>query len=81
LPKISGIEVLQRIKAEKRTKKIPVIVLTSSALDQNIIECGRLGAENYILKPLSFESLSKETPKLKYRWALLRPDQAGLKAE
>lgn len=79
LPKISGLEVLRRIKAERRTQKIPVVVLTSSRLDNSIIECGRLGAENYILKPISFESLSLETPKLKFHWALLRLDQASPK--
>ncbi len=73
LPTLSGVEVLRRIKADARTRDIPVVVLTASRQDLAIIECGRLGAENYILKPVNFEKLSELTPAMKLRWALLRP--------
>ena len=73
LPKMSGIDVLRRIKADATTKDIPVVILTASRHDRDIIECGRLGAENYIIKPVSFESLCRVTPKLSLRWALLKP--------
>ena len=73
LPTLSGVEVLRQIKADARTRQIPVVVLTVSRQDAAIIECGRLGAENYILKPVNFENLSKLTPVLKLRWALIRP--------
>ena len=73
LPKISGLDVLRRIKANEETRTIPVVVLTVSQQDQDIIECGRLGAENYIIKPVSFDNFCKVTPKLSLRWALLNP--------
>ncbi len=77
LPTISGLEVLRRIKMEKRTKEIPVVVLTSSLRDHNIIECGRLGAENYIVKPVNFGSLGTEAARMNFRWTLQRPDKAS----
>lgn len=73
LPKISGLEVIRQIKANKETQSIPVVVLTASQQDANIIECGRLGAENYLIKPVEFESFSKVTPKLGLYWNLVRP--------
>jgi len=73
LPKITGLEVLQRIKADKKTSKIPVIILTASQSDKDFIECKRLGAENYIVKPVDFQGLSRATPQLNLNWALLKP--------
>jgi CheY-like chemotaxis protein len=73
LPKLSGLEVLRRIKADKRTRNIPVIVLTSSQQDEDVAECARLGVENYIVKPVDFQNFSEVTPLLKFKWALVRP--------
>ena len=73
LPNMSGVEVLRRIRAAKRTQKIPVLVLTSSRHDRNIPECERLGAESYIIKPLSFASFSRAAMKEQFSWALVRP--------
>ena len=73
LPRVSGVEVLRQIKADERTRMIPVIVLTVSQQDRDIIECGRLGAEDYIVKPVGFDNFCKVTPKLSLRWALLNP--------
>lgn len=73
LPTLSGIEVLRQIKEDTRTREIPVVVLTASRNDASIIECGRLGAENYILKPVNFKNLSQLTPTMNLRWALIRP--------
>ncbi len=73
LPKISGLEVLRKIKADRQTRDIPVVILTGSRYDRNIMECSRLGLENYIVKPVGFESLSKVTPKLNLHWALVKP--------
>jgi CheY-like chemotaxis protein len=73
LPKISGMEVLRRIKNEERTRTIPVIVLTRSRRDHDIAECRRLGAEGYIVKPVDFVNFSTVTPQLMLRWALLGP--------
>jgi two-component system, response regulator len=55
MPKIDGIEVLNKIKSDVRTKIIPVIVLTSSNQTKDIQECYRLGANSYIVKPVEFE--------------------------
>ena len=72
LPKISGLEVLRRLRAEKKTRQIPVIVLTVSQKDSDIIECHQLGAKTYILKPVNFQRLSQVTPYLNLDWALLK---------
>ena len=73
LPKVSGLEVLRRIKGDGRTKTIPVIVLTMSQRDRDIGECRRLGVEGHIVKPVDFVNFSKVTPQLSLRWALLEP--------
>lgn len=73
LPKISGMEVLRRIKNDERTKTIPVIVLTRSRRDHDMVECRRLGVEGYIVKPVDFANFSMVTPQLMLRWALLAP--------
>jgi CheY-like chemotaxis protein len=70
LPKISGIEVLKMMKADPRTRSIPVIVLTVSRQDKTILECSRLGVENYIIKPMAFESLCRVASELSLGWAL-----------
>jgi CheY-like chemotaxis protein len=72
LPKVSGMEVLRRIKADERTRHIPVVVLTISQMFKDFTECERLGAETYIIKPLNFQRLSQITPRLKFDWALLK---------
>jgi CheY-like chemotaxis protein len=73
LPKVSGLDVLRRLKADERTRDIPVIVLTISQVFSDFAECQRLGAETYIIKPLNFQRLSQVTPRLKLDWALLKP--------
>jgi two-component system response regulator len=72
LPKVSGMEVLRRIKTDERTRHIPVVVLTISQMFKDFTECERLGAETYIIKPLNFQRLSQVTPRLKFDWALLK---------
>jgi two-component system, response regulator len=74
LPKINGLEVLRRIKADKRTRHIPVIILTVSSQDRDINECRRLGAETYIVKPVQFQNFSEVTPGLNLAWVLVKPD-------
>jgi len=76
LPKVSGLEVLRRVKADAKTRALPVIVLTVSENDQDISECRRLGAEAYIVKPVDFHRLSQVTPQLSLNWALFRPPAA-----
>jgi CheY-like chemotaxis protein len=73
LPKKSGIEVLQHIKANETTRDIPVIVLTASNYDRDIAECRRLGAVTYIVKPVRFQSFSEVTARLSLAWTLVKP--------
>lgn len=75
LPKIDGIEVLRRVKADARTRHIPVVVLTASKFDDSIAVCKRLGAESFIAKPVDFQSFSAMTLQLSLQWALLKPAQ------
>jgi CheY-like chemotaxis protein/DNA-binding XRE family transcriptional regulator len=73
LPQMSGPEFLRRIKSDDRTRDIPVVVLTVSQSDRMIIECGRLGAVNYIVKPFGIESFVRVTPKLNLHLTLGPP--------
>lgn len=75
LPKIGGLEVLRRIKADPRTRDIPVIVLTASNRDRDIMTSKKLGAQDYIVKPVGFQNLSEVTPKLSFKWALLKSQE------
>ena len=72
LPKVHGMEVLRQIKADKRTRKIRVVVLTVSRTDDYIREAMRLGAEAYIVKPVDFHRFSEITPRLDFSWTLLQ---------
>ncbi len=73
LPKVSGLEVLRRIKGDKHTHDIPVVILTNSQAFNDFAECERLGAETYLVKPLNFHRLSQITPRLSFDWALCKP--------
>jgi CheY-like chemotaxis protein len=72
LPKIHGLEVLRRIKADSRTNTIPVFVLTASNQDHDVQMSKRLGAQGYIIKPVGLPSLTRVTPQLNFRWAMLK---------
>jgi CheY-like chemotaxis protein len=74
LPKVSGLEVLRRVKAGEQTREIPIVILTISQVFSDFAECQRLGAETYIIKPLNFQRLSQVTPRLQLDWALLKPE-------
>jgi two-component system, response regulator len=71
LPKVSGLEVLQEIKSNPDTKIIPVIVLTSSKEENDIIESYRLGVNSYIVKPVDFEKFVEAVRDLGLYWLLL----------
>ena len=71
LPKVDGLEVLQRVKSDPRTKSIPVVVLTSSKEQNDVIETYQLGVNSYIVKPVNFEQFSEAVQTLGLYWLLL----------
>jgi len=71
LPKVDGLEILRQIKADDRTKAIPVAVLTSSKEEKDIIESYKLGVNSYIVKPVNFESFTKSVSELGLYWVIL----------
>ncbi|MBA4056739.1 MAG: two-component system response regulator [Marivirga sp.] len=70
MPKISGMQVLKRIKSDLQMRSIPVVVLTSSAEDPDIKTCYELGANSYIVKPVEFVNFSKVVTDLGLYWML-----------
>jgi CheY-like chemotaxis protein len=79
LPKVDGLEVLRRVKSDPRTKNIPVIVLTSSKEQNDVVESYRLGVNSYIVKPVNFERFVESVQQLGMYWLLLnqRPKLEG----
>ncbi len=71
LPKVAGMEVLRRIKSDPRTRTIPVVVLTSSFEDRDLLESYRLGANSFITKPGDFEQFVAAVGQLGHYWLLL----------
>lgn len=71
LPKVDGLEVLQQLKSDPRTRPIPVVVLTSSGEERDIIESYQLGVNSYIVKPVDFEQFTSVVRHLGFYWLLL----------
>lgn len=71
LPKVDGLEVLRQIKADPRTQMIPVVVLTSSREERDIVESYRLGTNSYIVKPVDFGQFTEAVRQLGLYWVLL----------
>src|SRR6185312_6879311 len=70
MPKVNGIEVLEKIKGDERTRAIPVVILTSSNQSPDIKKCYSLGVNSYIVKPVDFENYSKTIRELGLYWLL-----------
>ena len=71
LPKISGLEVLQQLKADPRMRKIPVVVLSSSTQDKDILRTYDLGVNSYVSKPVHFEEFARVVTQLGLYWMLI----------
>ena len=71
LPRVDGIEVLRRIKADPELRSIPVVMLTTSAGEQEMVESYNCGANSYIVKPLDFDQFVKAIKALKLYWLVI----------
>src|SRR6185436_4113719 len=68
LPKIDGLEILRQLKADERTRNIPIVVLTSSKEEKDIMGTYKLGVNSYVTKPVNFESFAKAVAELGLYW-------------
>ena len=71
MPKVDGIEVLRQLKASEHTKAIPVVIMTSSSEEKDIVSSYRLGVNSYVVKPVGFEDFAKAVGELGFYWMLL----------
>lgn len=71
MPKVNGIQVLKRIRSDERTRRVPVVILTSSKEDPDIETCYDMGANSYVVKPVEFEAFQKAISDLGLYWMLV----------
>jgi two-component system, response regulator len=71
LPKVSGLEVLRAIKGDERTRSIPVVVLTSSQEEKDMVESYRLGVNSYVVKPLDFDKFVEAIGQIGLYWLVI----------
>ena len=74
MPKLNGMEVLEYVKKDERTKSTPVVMLTSSKEDPDIKKCYMLGANSYIVKPVNFENFTHAIKNIGFYWLLLNQE-------
>lgn len=68
MPRMNGMEVLEKLKTDERTKSIPVVILSSSALQSDVKKCYELGANSYIVKPVEFEAFAQAINNIGIYW-------------
>ncbi|HWB23903.1 MAG TPA: response regulator [Chitinophagaceae bacterium] len=71
MPRVDGIEVLRQIKNSETTKHIPVVMMTSSKEQPDVMDCYRLGVNSYVVKPVEFENFARAVSELGMFWLLL----------
>lgn len=76
MPKVDGMQVLAKVKSDEVTKKIPIVILTSSKEDPDLSSCYKLGANSYIVKPVEFDSFINTVTELGMYWMLLNQPPA-----
>ena len=77
MPKMDGLEVLRRLRADERTKMLPVVILTSSKEEQDLIDGYRFGCNSYIRKPVDFDQFAHAVQQLKLYWLVLNEPPPG----
>ena len=78
LPKVDGLEVLRRLRADPRTRRLPIVMLTASAQEHEIIESYELGVNSYIVKPVEYQRFSETVGQLGLYWLALNQPAPGL---
>ena len=71
MPKVDGLQVLQALKTDERTKSIPVVIMTSSREDKDLVESYKLGVNGYVVKPVAFDNFAKAVAELGIFWLMV----------
>jgi two-component system response regulator len=79
LPRVDGLEVLRRIRADKRTELLPVVILTSSSMEQDLLKSYQLHANSYIQKPVDFEQFVRAVKQIGAYWLVINEPPPGRK--
>lgn len=77
MPKVNGIEVLEAVKGDARTRRIPVVVMTSSQEESDVAKTYDLGVNSYVVKPMDFQTLAEVTCKAGYYWLAINRSVPG----